>query len=75
MMSLELCYVPPTDSRGHGQPPPQTALPPWSTTGGLQPILPLILRHALLQLILWGHEVTCPQADVVQDGTCCYGLK
>ena len=33
-------------------------------------ILPLILQHVILQLILWGHDVTCPQADAVQDGTC-----
>ena len=47
---------------------------PWSTTG-LQPVLPLILQHVILQLILWGHNVICPWADVVQDGTCCYDLK
>ena len=30
-------------------------------------LVPLILQHVILQLILWGHDVTCPQADVMQD--------
>jgi len=50
-------------------------VPPWSTTDCLQPVLPLILRHVVLHFILWGHDVTSTQADVVQDGTCCYDLK
>ncbi len=50
-------------------------VPPQSTTDGLQPVLPLTLWHDVLHLILWGHDVTSSQADVVQDGTCSYDLK
>ena len=50
-------------------------VPPRSTADCLQPILPLILCHILHRLILRGHDVTGPKADVVEDGTCCYDLK
>ena len=52
-------------------------VPPGSTTDCLQTIAPLILLYIVLRLILllWGHDVIGPKADVVEDGTCCYDLK
>lgn len=50
-------------------------VPPGSPADSIQPILPLILRLAVLLLCLWEHDVTSFKADVVQDGTRRYDLK
>lgn len=48
-------------------------VPPVCTTDCLQ--LPLILLYILhSRLILRGHDVTDPETDIVEDGTCCDDL-
>lgn len=64
----------------HGPPEPSPRQTPQQTAGPvtechcLQAILPRIFGHSLLRLVLQGHVVTSPKANVMEVGTDCYEL-
>lgn len=68
-------------SKRHGPLEPFPRQTPQQTSGPvtechcLQAILPRILGHILLRLVLQGHVVTSPKANVMEVGTDCYKLK